>query len=264
MAPGGGGGRPDEPPDFRTMTSEQKRKRYSESAGRIEAVVAGILSPRQVDRLRQITRQVRGPAAFGDADVAEALDLSRDQKDAIRRIQAEYRTEARKLPGPFGPPPDHGGPPPDHRGPRFDGPDGFGGFDRFEDARAAQQSLRENTVARIVAGLKPSQLSTWQRLIGDVLPGVAALSREPFGPGGFGGPGGPGHDGPGDHGPGGPGGPGGPDRRGPGGPRPGDWGPDDHGPGGGPGRRGGSDDRGFPGGPDHEGRGPGGPGRGGP
>ena len=72
------------------MTAEQKRQRFSKLTGEIKKGLA-VLSGAQLTRLQQIYRQDSGPLAFSDADVAEALSLTADQKSGIRAVQAEYR-----------------------------------------------------------------------------------------------------------------------------------------------------------------------------
>jgi eukaryotic-like serine/threonine-protein kinase len=54
-----------------------------------ETVIGATLSPPQLERLKQISRQLRGIWAFSDADVQAALQLSQEQKAAIRRQRAE-------------------------------------------------------------------------------------------------------------------------------------------------------------------------------
>jgi hypothetical protein len=86
-----------------------------------------MLSGSQRLRLRQIATQVRGPWAFNEPEVVEALHLTTQDRQQIKQIQAEmFAGFGRQSPGggpPGGPPkgpPKGGGPP---KGP----PDGFGG-----------------------------------------------------------------------------------------------------------------------------------------
>ncbi len=50
-----------------------------------------VLKPDQAKRLWQIVLQQRGPHAFADAEVANALDLRRDQRDGIHQIEEDAR-----------------------------------------------------------------------------------------------------------------------------------------------------------------------------
>ncbi len=52
-------GRPGTPPDFQSMTEEQKQQRFAASASKIQAALKALLTPQQLSRLWQISRQVR-------------------------------------------------------------------------------------------------------------------------------------------------------------------------------------------------------------
>jgi eukaryotic-like serine/threonine-protein kinase len=54
-----------------------------------EAEIEVAITPPQLQRLKEISRQVRGVWAFSDPDVQAALGLSEEQKSAIRRARAE-------------------------------------------------------------------------------------------------------------------------------------------------------------------------------
>ena len=92
--------------DFGSMSAEQKRDYFSETAKAAEAGLNELLTPVKATRLRQITRQVKGPMAFSDTDVAQRLALTRDQRDALKTIQAEYREDLGRV---FKPPEPPGG-----------------------------------------------------------------------------------------------------------------------------------------------------------
>jgi serine/threonine protein kinase len=135
----------------KSATTQERQTEFETLARSIQSELNNILSAAQAERLRQITRQVRGPAAFNDPDVLAALALSPDQRNAIRAIQSRYRgappigmagpmsRERSERGGPGGPsgpggppddrgpglPPDHDGPPPDDRAPG--GPGNRGG-----------------------------------------------------------------------------------------------------------------------------------------
>jgi len=236
-------GRPGAPPDFQDMTEEQKQERFAASASKIEASLKALLTPQQLSRLREISRQVRAPASFSDSDVMDQLSLTREQKESVRRAQAGYRIAMRKLFRPGGP----GGPDGPH-GPGGHGPGGPGGLDGpgappdadgpgreppdSASAADSQQTQRDLAVGKILASLSASQWETWKKLTGEPFDGIASIEIGPSGPGGPGlgrhgrrqsgldgrgpdhdrmGPGGPGHDGPPNGGPDF----GGPDRGGP-------------------------------------------------
>ena len=101
----------------------------------------------QLTRLQQIHRQKGGPFAFSDADVAEALALTADQKNRIRIVQAEYR-DANFRHSPFA-----------ERGP---------------------EKSQKDWVASILEQLAPDQIATWKTLTGE--PFTGPMHEQHFGP----------------------------------------------------------------------------------
>lgn len=90
--------------------------------------VSVVLEPPQRRRLRQVFLQIRGPAAFNEPDVVEALDLKPDQRQQIRVLQTQPWWPGKGPP--VGPPPVKGPPvgkppagnPPSGNPPRKGGP----------------------------------------------------------------------------------------------------------------------------------------------
>ena len=122
-------------PELRLLTPDQKRQRLAELTGAIDAELQCVLSPAQSERLRQIYRQVRGPLAFDEPDVAEALALSQDQRSTIRAIQANYRdARARRA--------------------------------RGELSDEKLDGIRDHAVSDALNELAPAQRQTWRRLVG--------------------------------------------------------------------------------------------------
>jgi serine/threonine protein kinase len=84
-----------EPPaalrEQRRLSPEEKRKQLEEGARARETALARLLTRAQGRRLRQIALRQRGPYAFSDPAVAEALRLSAAQKDFIYAAQARAR-----------------------------------------------------------------------------------------------------------------------------------------------------------------------------
>jgi uncharacterized membrane protein len=109
------------PRENRNATTQQRQTEIENLANALQTELNSILTAAQGDRLRQISRQLRGPGAFNDPDVLKALALTPDQRAAIRRIQARYHGPAPlgDRGGPGGPKGDRGGPFDDH-GPRGD------------------------------------------------------------------------------------------------------------------------------------------------
>jgi hypothetical protein len=125
-----------------------------------------VLSRPQRERLRQIFLQSRGPMAFNEPEVVEALGLTPEQRQQIKVLQAEGFGVFFKLgpppgqPGTPGPPPFgglRGGPGVGRGGPpgvvRADGP-------RFDP------EVVSKVVGRILESLTPEQRGAWQAIIG--------------------------------------------------------------------------------------------------
>ena len=179
--------------DLSQMTPEQKREHFQRQAVASRAAVDQVLTPQQAQRLRQIALQAQGPWAFSNPDVIQALGLTREQQEAVKSIQAEFREAEQQLfhkgKGPGGP-----GPGPGPRGGGGGGGPDFGGWRNITEA---WDRLRKQAVVKIVAQLTPAQAEVWDGLIGAPFTGELSGFGEP----GRGGPGGPRRGGPG--GPGG-------------------------------------------------------------
>jgi serine/threonine protein kinase len=153
---------PHDAPDSRDphdMTPEQRRATFAALAGEVDAALAALLTPRQSERLKEISRQVRGPAAFDDPDVARALSLTHPQRDSLRRAQADYRKAQRELyrhGGPWGPPDDA----------------------TNTDEQATK--LREDAVRQIISQFIPAQVLAWADLTGERFAGKLSTNRPPW------------------------------------------------------------------------------------
>jgi eukaryotic-like serine/threonine-protein kinase len=179
-------GTPGEPPrqqDPAATTQPTKpRNNLAQEGAQREAALARLLTPQQLERLRQISRQVRGVFAFTDPDVAAALALTPEQKQAVRAAQAQFYTFARHGPhsprGADGPGNEFGaGPAPGRR----QGPDDHDGPDR--DSTHTQMC---HAVDRLLTRLTPVQTDTWHALTGAPFAGDAPFpfsgDHEPHGP----------------------------------------------------------------------------------
>jgi hypothetical protein len=96
----------------------------AEALRSIEQQIAAVLSAGQLERLRQIAWQQRGPFAFKSPEIVAALKLTAEQRQRISQIIEEERPTGK---GPGGPPPGEHRPPDDFAG-DFDfdrGPHGF-------------------------------------------------------------------------------------------------------------------------------------------
>jgi len=142
--------------DGHDMTPEQRRTTFATLAGEVDAAVSGLLAPRQAERLKEISRQVRGPAAFDDPDAARALSLTHPQRDRVRRAQADYRKAQRELNrrgGPWGQPQDSA------------------------DADDRATRLREDAVRQITSQFTPAQKQIWADLTGEQFAGKLSGDR---------------------------------------------------------------------------------------
>jgi hypothetical protein len=140
------------------LTQQQWDTQAQELLAREKAVIAD-RAPWQLKRLQQIAWQQRGPFALGDAEVAEALELTADQKETIRTLTEQVR------PGRPGAP--------------------RGGGRGFDGGRRAGEE-RDRVRKELAAVLDADQQARWTELLGEPFK-VELLSRP-------GGPPGPGRD----------------------------------------------------------------------
>lgn len=135
-----------------------------------ESAIRDLLTAGQRRRLRQIALQVRGPQAFREPEVVAVLQLTADQRERIRRIEADVVM-----------PPRFDGPRPD--GPRFEGPRPDG---PRPDGPPKGQLMkgpgdwfgRPNVMPQVLAVLTADQIARWNELTGPPFVGL----RGPRGP----------------------------------------------------------------------------------
>jgi len=120
-------------------------KKMQELAEENRKAVSELLNPDQSKRLKEITLQQRGPAAFTDAEVAKALDLNEEQQTKIKSINEETATAMREL---FTP-----GQPPD------------------DDTRKKMADLRKTSGDKLLALLSAEQKTKWTTLQGEPFKG---------------------------------------------------------------------------------------------
>lgn len=143
---------------FRGPAAPTERQRLALAREQEEAVEQ-LLTPPQLVRFGQISRQLRGPLAFADADTADALKLTPEQKQKIRAI---LDTLQPPWIVPLFPPPEGRG----RFGPpgKGDGPKGGGPQAKFWTGLMTE--LDPTFMSRLLAVLTPDQRVAWQRLIG--------------------------------------------------------------------------------------------------
>jgi serine/threonine protein kinase len=194
---------------FRKLSQQERENDFLGFVRANESEVKEILSDQQRRRLRQISLQVQGPAAFTDPVVESTLSLTGDQRALARKIVEQSFF--------FGPPGSPGRPddrPPDDRprerhddpagkkndGPlspdqRFlvrkfgeviaifspDGPPPRPDGSPFE-GRVGGESRKIEGADQILATLTPEQKRQWQEIIGAPFKGVINGPGFPFGP----------------------------------------------------------------------------------
>src|SRR5262249_36070872 len=98
-------------------------------------MMAGILTPEQEKRHKQIELQARGLGALNDPKVQEALKLTDEQKEQIKTISEDARKEGEAL---------------------FQGI-GFGDQEKFQAAMKKGATLRKESLEKAMAMLKDDQ-----------------------------------------------------------------------------------------------------------
>jgi serine/threonine protein kinase len=154
-------------------------------------VVGHSIDVAQMNRLRQIVRQLQLPFTFLTMDVGDALQLTAEQRQQISKIIHEERPNRRGPPGggpgggPFGPGFGPPGPPGGFNMQSFSGNNGPPRYDarggpgpsRQPPGGASEafgppgqgpdmQAITRKTVARILTILTPAQRTIWKNLVG--------------------------------------------------------------------------------------------------
>jgi Spy/CpxP family protein refolding chaperone len=136
-------------PDFRNMDEAAREKAMAEARAQREketaatnAKLAEILLPPQIERLEQISLQMRGTAALADAAVAAKLSLTADQKQKLEAAMTANQEAMRQA---------------------FQG----GGRDQDrEQMRTRFQELRKNADEKVLAVLTTAQKADFEKMKG--------------------------------------------------------------------------------------------------
>jgi hypothetical protein len=174
--------------DGHAAPEAERRRRMAQMIEKYEQELAQVLNEPQRLRVKQIVIQSHGIFAFKDQEIILALGLDKQQLAAIREIEQVMFDPGRMGPPRFGMGGDHkeearepeeNPGKSEHPGPPHEGQGGrMMGFDRKELG-----AHRRESVARVLAILKPVQLLKWQELAG---PPFEGLDDEAFrGPMGF-------------------------------------------------------------------------------
>jgi eukaryotic-like serine/threonine-protein kinase len=123
---------------YQHLSLAERRERFVELARASEHATQSVLNDQKIKRLKQITTQLQGFAAFSQPEIADALKLTGPQQQAMRQIvdEAFMRHTERSEPA-----------------------------DK-EARRAAREELIRSAMDKCLAQLTPAQLLTWQNLIG--------------------------------------------------------------------------------------------------
>jgi Spy/CpxP family protein refolding chaperone len=129
----------------RDLAPEERRKKSEELNKETEKSVADILKPDQAKRLKQITLQQAGAAAFAREDVAKELNISAEQKQKLNDIQAAARKERQDL---------------------FQGGGGLN-----EESRKKMAEITKNTNEKAMSVLTAEQKTKWNEMTGEPFKG---------------------------------------------------------------------------------------------
>ena len=125
------------PQERAEVMKDLMRRLNEEGLKEMEAV----LRPEQVQRLRQIDLQQRGPQAFQDPAVEKALHLTDDQKEQVKTLNDDAAKEMREL---------------------FQG----AGAGKSVDLGKKMMIIRQETLERIESVLTDKQRQEWKTLTG--------------------------------------------------------------------------------------------------
>jgi hypothetical protein len=155
--------RPPGVPTPQQLWPEHRMNHNIAQRAQIDAMLYQQLGAKWAERLQQIQRQVLGPTALSEPEVAQQLDLSQEQLRKVRAIVAQFR-DPRNGPGPSA-------------------VTGAGpGADWESDP--SYPVRRAYAVAKVLALLTPSQLQTWNAMIGPPFTGTVRPGPDdgPHGP----------------------------------------------------------------------------------
>lgn len=134
---------------LRDLSREERQTKMQERAKANEKAVAEILKADQLKRAKQISLQLRGPRAFSDPAVADALKLTDEQKEKVKTIQQEARPA---------------------RGDRQ-------GAGNREEARKKAEAARKNANEKLMNVLTTEQKTKWKELTGEPFKGEIQRQR---------------------------------------------------------------------------------------
>lgn len=189
--------RPALPNSSKPLTEDELRTQMAANAVAHEKVVAGVLTPEQLKRFRQISIQSQGLSAFDDPTIVAILHLSAEQRTKIRDMQrAAFFTLLH--PPDIGPRPGDSAREPDGIDPsQKEARRAMEGGGKRNGSGAAERAPptdliafgRKNLLKEALALLNEDQLKKWNELTGEPFsgfddrppPGFAPFHGPPFG-----------------------------------------------------------------------------------
>ena len=125
---------------LRDLSQEERRTKMQELTKANDKAIGEILKPNQLKRARQIALQRQGATAVLNEDVAKSLNITDDQKQKIREIQAKAREESQGA-----------------------------GFD--EEGRKKREEVRKQTNEKVMALLTAEQKTKLKEMQGEPFTG---------------------------------------------------------------------------------------------
>jgi hypothetical protein len=143
--------------DLRNLSRQERQAKQQEDTKANAAAAAAILNADQTKRFKQISLQQRGPRAFADPEIAQALNFTIEQNEKINAIRESIQAEI---------------------GPLFRAADAGG--DR-QETRKKMDAIRKGSDEKLQGLLTPEQQEKWKSLVGDPFKGEIRRPQFPAG-----------------------------------------------------------------------------------
>jgi Spy/CpxP family protein refolding chaperone len=130
---------------FQSQDQEKIQEVRKEVAQETEKFLKETLKEDQAKRLKQIQRQVTGPNAFSDEDVAKELKLTDEQKEDIKKINDDLGAARKEA---------------------FQG-GGFADPDKRAETQKKLANLQKEAMDKITKMLTPEQKKAWKEVTGE-------------------------------------------------------------------------------------------------
>lgn len=92
------------PQGFQQLSQEERQARFAEMGKKLAALneetrkaIEEVLLPHQLERLKQISLQIRGTQALSDPEVAKELGITKEQQDKFAQIREEAMKKSGEL-----------------------------------------------------------------------------------------------------------------------------------------------------------------------